>query len=53
MKKIDKSRIHIIQQVVGELLYHARAVDNTILLALSAIASERIIATAATEGLVL
>ena len=52
-KNIDKSRINIIQQVVGGVLYYARAVDNIVLVALRAIASEQTIATVAIEGRVL
>jgi hypothetical protein len=48
-KKMDKERINVIQQVVGGVLYYARAVENTVLVALSA-ASEQTIATEATEG---
>ena len=40
----------VVQQVVGGLLYYARAVDLTILPALSAIASEQTKATEATEA---
>eukprot|EP00804_Cyclotella_cryptica_P015310 CCRYP_005417-RA/>CCRYP_005417-RA protein AED:0.07 eAED:0.07 QI:0/-1/0/1/-1/1/1/0/1190 len=38
---LDNAGQKRIQQVVGALLYYARAVDNTILLSLSAIASEQ------------
>eukprot|EP00804_Cyclotella_cryptica_P024021 CCRYP_020049-RA/>CCRYP_020049-RA protein AED:0.41 eAED:0.41 QI:0/-1/0/1/-1/1/1/0/276 len=38
---LDAAGLKRIQQVVGALLYYARAVDNTILLSLSAIASEQ------------
>ena len=37
--KLNDEGINIIQQVVGVCLYYARAVDNTILTALSTIAS--------------
>ena len=51
--QIDKSRINVIQQVVGGVLYNVRAVDNTVLVALGAIVSEQTIATVATEGKIL
>eukprot|EP00804_Cyclotella_cryptica_P013525 CCRYP_017242-RA/>CCRYP_017242-RA protein AED:0.41 eAED:0.41 QI:0/0/0/1/0/0/5/0/589 len=38
---LDSAGQKRIQQIVGALLYYARAVDNTILLSLSAIASEQ------------
>eukprot|EP00804_Cyclotella_cryptica_P019753 CCRYP_009658-RA/>CCRYP_009658-RA protein AED:0.44 eAED:0.44 QI:0/0/0/1/0/0/2/0/258 len=38
---LDSNGQKLIQQIVGALLYYARAVDNTILLSLSAIASEQ------------
>eukprot|EP00804_Cyclotella_cryptica_P022287 CCRYP_018106-RA/>CCRYP_018106-RA protein AED:0.35 eAED:0.38 QI:0/0/0/1/0/0/3/0/579 len=38
---LDSNGQKRIQQIVGALLYYARAVDNTILLSLSAIASEQ------------
>ena len=38
---LDKGGEQYIQQVVGSLLYYARAVDLTILFALSAIAAEQ------------
>jgi hypothetical protein len=43
---IAKKRI---QQIVGTLLYYARAVDNTLLVALSALASEQSVATERTN----
>ena len=49
-ERIDEKRIKVVQQVVGGLLYYARAVDLTILPALSAIASEQTKATEATEA---
>ena len=52
-KKIDKSRINVIRQVVGGVLSYARAIDNTVLVALSAIASKQAITTVSTEGRVL
>jgi hypothetical protein len=39
--KLDKAGIKYVQQVAGTLLYYGRAVDTTILLALSSIASEQ------------
>ena len=44
-ERIDEKRIKVVQQVIGGLLYYARAVDLTILPALSAIASEQTKAT--------
>ena len=38
---LDKEQTKYIQRVVGTLLYHERAVDNTIFLALSANATEQ------------
>ena len=38
--KLDEKRVKAIQQVVGGVLYYARAVDSTVLPALSSIASE-------------
>ena len=46
---IDKERITRIQQVVGMVLYYARAVDLTSLPGLSGIASEQSTATESTE----
>ena len=43
--KIDEKRVRAVQQVIGGCLYYARAVDDTILMALSAIASEQPAAT--------
>jgi len=40
-ESLDAAGCKQIQQIVGALLYYARAVDNTILLSLSAIASEQ------------
>jgi hypothetical protein len=42
-------RKHCIQEIVGALLYYARAVDNKRLVALSAIAARQAKATIATE----
>ena len=47
--KIDEKRVKAIQQVVGGVLYYARAVDSTVLPALSSIASEQASATETTE----
>jgi hypothetical protein len=47
---IDAPRIKIIQQVIGGILYYARAVDMTVLPALSAVASDQASATEATEA---
>ena len=43
--KLDEEKIKLIQQVIGVYLYYGRAVDNTILPAFSAIASEQSEAT--------
>ena len=40
-KSLDKSGLKRIQEVVGTLLYYARAIDNTMLPALGSIASEQ------------
>jgi hypothetical protein len=42
---LDLNGIRKVQQVVGDLLFYARAVDNTLLPGLSAIASEQAQAT--------
>jgi hypothetical protein len=47
---INAPRIKTIQQVIGGILYYARAVDLTVLPALSAIASDQAKATEATEA---
>ena len=47
--KIDEKRVKAIQQVVGGVLYYARAVDSTVLPAHSSIASEQASATETTE----
>jgi hypothetical protein len=47
---LDKERKLRIQQIVGALLYYARAVDMTILVALSAIASQQNAPTEQTES---
>ena len=47
--KIDEPRTKRIQQIIGMLLYYARAVDLTLLPALSAITSEQTTATETTE----
>jgi hypothetical protein len=46
--KLDKNDTKCIQQVAGTLLYYARAVDSTILPALSSIATEQAAPTAKT-----
>jgi hypothetical protein len=46
---LDDSRKHRIQEIVGALLYYACAVDNILLVALSAIAAKQSKATVATE----
>jgi hypothetical protein len=48
-KLLDDNRKHRIQEIVGSLLYYARAVDNKLLVALSAIAARQACATVATE----
>ena len=47
--KLDEKRVKAIQQVVGGVLYYARAVDSTVLPVLSSIASELASATKTTE----
>jgi hypothetical protein len=44
-----RNRKHWIQEIVGSLLYYARTVDNTLLVALSAIADKQAKATVAME----
>ena len=46
---LSNDRKQRIQEIVGALLYYARAVDNKLLVALSAIASRQATATIATE----
>ncbi len=46
---LDDHRKHRIQEIVGLLLYYAQAVDNKLLVALSAIAAHQSYATIATE----
>jgi len=46
---LDDKRKHRIQEIVGSLLYYARAVDNKLLVALSAIAARQSKATIVTE----
>ena len=41
LAKLNEDQIKLIQQVIGVCLYYGRAVDDTILPALSAIASEQ------------
>ena len=52
-QKNCKGRINIIQKVAGGVLYQARNVNNTVLVALSVIASEQTISSEATKGRVL
>jgi hypothetical protein len=49
---LDAKRIKRIQQIVGSILYYARAVDMTVLMALSAIAVEQTQATEKNNGMV-
>jgi hypothetical protein len=46
---LDDSCTHRIHKIVGSLLYYARAVENKLLVALSAIAARQAKATVATE----
>ena len=46
---LDEHRKRQIQEIVGSLLYYAQAVDNKLLVALSAIAARQSCATVATE----
>jgi len=46
---LDKNGIRKIQQIVSSILYYARAVDMTVLVALSSIASEQMTATEKTQ----
>ena len=46
---LDDHRKRQVQEIVGSLLYYARAVDNKLLVALSAIATRQACATLATE----
>ena len=50
MPKLDANGIKHIQQSVGSILYYARAVDITVLMALSTIAVEQTKATEKTMG---
>jgi hypothetical protein len=43
--KLDKAGITKVQKIVGSILYYARAVNTTVLMALSTIANEQMIAT--------
>ena len=47
---LPAARIRRIQQIVGTVMYYARAVDNTTLVALSSIAAEQAKATSSTEN---
>jgi hypothetical protein len=46
---LDAPRKHRVQEIVGSLLYYARAVDNKLLVAISAISSQQAQATVVTE----
>ncbi len=46
--KLDKAGFKKVQKIVGSILYYARAVDMTVLMALSTIAPEQAIATECT-----
>jgi hypothetical protein len=46
---LDATRKHCIQEILGSLLYYARAVNNKLLVVLSAIAACQANATIATE----
>ena len=48
-KQVSPERITIVQQVVGGVLYYARAVDCTVLTALSSIASKQTVVTERTK----
>jgi hypothetical protein len=48
--RLDKKGLKQVQKIVGSILYHARAVDMTVLMALSAIAVEQTKAMAKTMG---
>ena len=50
--KVSSSEIKRIQQIVGTLLYYARAVDSTMLMALNAIAAQQAHATTETAAVV-
>jgi hypothetical protein len=40
-RPLSKKEIKAVQKIVGSILYYARAVDMTVLMALSTIASEQ------------
>jgi len=48
-KPLDKKGIQKIQQIADSILYYARAVDMTVIMALSSIASEQMMATEKTQ----
>jgi len=48
-EKIDDKRLRKVQQVIGGVMYYARAVDYTVLAALSSIDSEQAGSIEATE----
>ncbi len=52
LELLDASHKCRVQEIVGSLLYYARAVDNKLLVALSAIAARQAKATVATEQMV-
>jgi hypothetical protein len=52
LELLDASRKCHVQEILGTLLYYARAVDNKLLVALSAIAAHQAKATVATEQVV-
>ena len=52
LELLDAPRKLRVQEIIGSLLYYARAVDNKLLVALSAIASRQALATVATENAV-
>ncbi len=45
MRKLTDAEIKQVQKIVGSILYYARAVDMTVLMALSTIASEQTLAS--------
>jgi hypothetical protein len=48
LQKLNEKEIKQVQKIVGSILYYARAVDMTVLMALSTIASEQTKGTART-----
>ncbi len=49
-QKLTDSEIKQVQKIIGSILYYARAVDMTVLMALSTIASEQMKGTERTSG---